>query len=112
MSHYESGLAGETLAEQYLLVRGFTLIARRFRSPHGEIDLVMKKGGVLFFVEVKYRPNSPLGAGLCSITRVKKARLQGAAKAYLKDSPAKYKLSYLEITRAGVHFTPDVLHET
>ncbi|MDI9520073.1 MAG: YraN family protein [Bacillota bacterium] len=111
MSQYVSGLEGEDRAADYLIQRGFMILQKRFRSAHGEVDLIAKKGNVLYFVEVKYRPQSPLGSGMRSITKDKKARLISAAKAYLKDKPSKFKLAYLEITRAGVFFSDDVLNE-
>lgn len=111
MTQYISGLEGEDKAAGYLRERGFDIVKKRFRSPHGEIDLIAKKGKTLYFVEVKYRPNSKLGSGMSSITRDKKTRLISAAKTYLGTNPAPWRLAYLEITRAGIFFSDDVLRE-
>jgi putative endonuclease len=111
MSQYRAGLIGEQLAEQYLLKLGFKLVDRRFRSRHGEVDLIASKGKTLHFIEVKYRPDSRLGSGLSVITPVKKRRLLDSIKVYLGRKPQTWQLSYLEITRAGILFKADVLHE-
>lgn len=47
------GASAEKLAEDYLKEKGYEILARNFRSPFGEIDLVVKKGKTLVFVEVK-----------------------------------------------------------
>jgi len=47
------GASAERLAEDYLREKGYEILAKNFRSPFGEIDLVVKKGKTLVFVEVK-----------------------------------------------------------
>lgn len=110
MSQYQSGLAGEEQALSYLLAQGYQLQAKRVKTRHGELDLVLKKGGVLHFVEVKHRPQSRLGEGLAAITPLKRRRLLSAIQEYLADHPGRWQLGYLEITRAGIHYRADVLH--
>ena len=51
----KQGQRGEWIACWWLRLRGYRLIARRWRSPFGEIDLIMRKGAMLIFVEVKWR---------------------------------------------------------
>jgi len=51
----KQGRRGEWIACWWLRLRGYRLIARRWRSPFGEIDLIMRKGAMLIFVEVKWR---------------------------------------------------------
>ncbi|MGP1284193.1 MAG: YraN family protein [Parasphingopyxis sp.] len=50
-----SGRRGETLAAWYLRFKGYRILARRQRTPRGEIDLVAKRGRTIVFVEVKHR---------------------------------------------------------
>jgi putative endonuclease len=49
----KTGVIGEEIAEKYLLSRGYTVLCRNFRRPWGEIDIVVRLGDKLFFVEVK-----------------------------------------------------------
>ena len=51
------GAWGEMLAGEYLRSRGYSLLARSYRSRFGEIDLIVSNGGYLVFVEVKLRKN-------------------------------------------------------
>src|SRR5664279_4563300 len=50
-----AGLSAESRAAAYLVAKGYRIVARRFRSPVGEIDIVARRRGVLVFVEVKAR---------------------------------------------------------
>lgn len=111
MSQYGLGLEGEKRAEAYLLGRGYRIVQRRYRTSHGEIDLIAVKNRVTCFVEVKYRPSARLGDGLAAIGTDKQNRLRSAARDYLAGHPAAWQLAYLEITRAGILFREDILHE-
>src|SRR5438045_6057380 len=51
------GLSAESRAAAYLIAKGYRIVARRFRSPVGEIDIVARRRGTLVFVEVKARAN-------------------------------------------------------
>ena len=54
---YRSGLFAETVAAWLLRLKGHRIIARRYKTPVGEIDLVALKGKRVAFVEVKRRPS-------------------------------------------------------
>jgi len=111
MSQYDLGLKGERLAEAYLKEKGFAIRKRRLRTWGGEVDLIASRQGILYFIEVKYRPDGRLGSGLISISPRKKQSLLSAAGEYLAKTPSPWRLAYLEITRAGIRFHEDVLHE-
>jgi putative endonuclease len=111
MTQHQSGLIGERLALAYLEQNGWTVVLERYRCRHGEIDLIARDKSGLCFIEVKYRPDGRLGAGLASITPEKRRHLLITAQAYLKDHPQPYRIGCLEITRAGVLFYEDILHE-
>jgi putative endonuclease len=49
------GRRAEALAALWLQLKGWTILARRARTPVGEVDLVARRGGTLIFVEVKAR---------------------------------------------------------
>lgn len=74
----------ERRAEQYLLGRGLRLEARNYLCRLGEIDLIMRQGDTLVFVEVRYRKNSRFGGAAASVTAAKQQRLRRAASCYLQ----------------------------
>ena len=49
------GRRGETLAAWYLRLKGWRILARRVKTPRGEIDLIARRGGTVAFIEVKWR---------------------------------------------------------
>ena len=55
MSSYTYGLFGEEVAKNYFTNMGFNLIANRYKTPYGELDLVLIKNIQILFVEVKTR---------------------------------------------------------
>ena len=75
---------GETLALQHLQRHGLTLVERNFRCKGGELDLIMRAGDVLVFVEVRRRAAGRHGNAADSITRSKQQRLVIAAQNYLQ----------------------------
>ena len=81
---YETGLQGEEAAEKYLQnTRGMTCMERRYRTKHGEIDLIMREGGAVVFVEVKTRLTASRGTGMMSVNSAKQRRIAQAAMIYL-----------------------------
>ncbi len=77
--HDRLGALGERLAEQHLLACGYTLLDRNWRCAQGEIDLIMRDGEEIVFVEVKTRAGLGFGHPLEAITAVKLARLRRLA---------------------------------
>jgi putative endonuclease len=55
------GLAGERVAERWLVRRGWRVLQRRYRSGHRDIDLIAERDGLIAFVEVKARTGSSFG---------------------------------------------------
>jgi putative endonuclease len=54
---FRTGLSAETQAAAVLIAKGYRILARRFRTPHGEIDIVARRRNLIAFVEVKARAN-------------------------------------------------------
>ena len=54
--NYRRGYRGEWLAAVALMAKGFRIVARRYRTPLGEIDLIARRGDLVLIVEVKVRP--------------------------------------------------------
>lgn len=77
------GRWGERVAEMYLREHGLELLACNVRTHYGEIDLVMKQGQELVFVEVKARTNDTYGMPESALTENKRAHLLAAIEAYL-----------------------------
>lgn len=78
-----SGVAAEQLAADYLTRQGLTLVERNFRCRLGEIDLIMRDGRTLVFVEVRARADARFGGALASIDGRKQQKLVAAAQWYL-----------------------------
>jgi putative endonuclease len=81
------GRRGERLAEQHLLARGYRLVERNWRCRQGEIDLVVRDGDALVFVEVKTRTSTAFGHPFEAITPVKLARLRRLAVEWCTAHP-------------------------
>jgi putative endonuclease len=84
------GRSGEQLAIEHLRARGFTLLARNYRTRRGEIDLIACDDRTLIFVEVKTRrwhtsANRPSNSPLIWISARQLARYRPVALAYLND---------------------------
>lgn len=77
------GQRAESLALQWLERRGLELVARNYRCRLGEIDLVMRDGATLVFIEVRYRRHSRYGSGLESVDPRKQQKLAHAASHFL-----------------------------
>ncbi|NBC32070.1 MAG: YraN family protein [Alphaproteobacteria bacterium] len=82
---YRLGLNAEWLAVQALRLKGYRILARRFKAPTGEIDIVARRGTVLAFVEVKARPTPD--AARDALTGRQRARIAAAARAFLTSRP-------------------------
>jgi len=57
----QTGNAAECRAKDFLLQKGWTILAQNYRYKRGEIDIIASVGGVLVFVEVKYRKSNLFG---------------------------------------------------
>jgi len=82
---FHLGISAESRAAALLIAKGFRILARRFRSPVGEIDIVARRRNLLIFVEVKARER--LDDAAWSVTERQRARIIAAAEAWLADHP-------------------------
>jgi len=83
-SSRDRGLEAEVLACAHLERGGMRLLERNYRTPFGEIDLVMTHGPELVFVEVRLRRASSFGGAAASVDRRKRERLRASAEHYLQ----------------------------
>jgi len=81
------GKLGEDLACVELERRGYAILARRYRTRAGEIDIVARDGETLVFVEVKARAGRAFGDPAEAITPLKRRRLGRMALDYLARLP-------------------------
>ena len=79
------GAAGERLARRYLEQRGFQFVVANWRRAHGELDLVMRDGDVLVFIEVETRRGERFGAAEEAVTPAQAGRLLVAAQSFLAE---------------------------
>ncbi len=83
------GIRAEVLAQHYLRLKGYSIIARNYRSRMGEIDIIAKEKGVLVFVEVKARSSNKFGSPKWAVTPKKQRKLSILALEYLKTNGPK-----------------------
>lgn len=81
----DHGAAAERRAAQYLKQAGLALVASNYRSPYGEIDLIMQHENELVFVEVRFRARTDYGSALESVDRGKQERVRATAAHYLQQ---------------------------
>jgi putative endonuclease len=78
---FRTGISAESRAAAFLIAKGFRILARRWKSPVGEIDIVARRRSLLVFVEVKARHN--LDDAAWSVTERQRGRIAAAAEAWL-----------------------------
>ncbi|MES2252430.1 MAG: YraN family protein [Pseudomonadota bacterium] len=81
---FERGIRAEESALLYLERKGYTVIASRYKTPHGEIDLLMQDGDTIVAVEVKYRKHE-IDSFECLTTRQQK-RIENSLLHYLSEN--------------------------
>ncbi len=81
------GNRAEQTAAAFLRGRGLRILARNYRVPRGEIDIIAEDAGTLAFVEVRMRSGSSHGGALESIDHRKRRRIITAARHYLAQLP-------------------------
>ncbi len=79
------GSEAERFARSFLEQQGLTFIMQNYRCRTGEIDLIMRDGDELVFVEVKYRSNSQHGSAIEFFHPSKKRKFESAVMHYMQD---------------------------
>jgi putative endonuclease len=77
------GKIGEDLACRELEVRGYAILARRYRRRAGELDIIARDGPTVVFVEVKARGGREFGDAVEAVTSLKRRRMTRVALEYL-----------------------------
>ena len=103
MNIHEKGLLGEWRAARYARKQGMRILEKRYRTGHGEIDLIARDQHELVFIEVKYRPRGKMGEGAAAVNQKKQQGLRFAATHYLQAHPATaLRFDVIEISAAGI----------
>jgi putative endonuclease len=82
---FRFGLSAEARAAALLFAKGYRVVARRFRTAVGEVDIIARRGNVLVFVEVKARER--LDDAAEAVTDRQQRRIIAAAEAWLAANP-------------------------
>lgn len=86
----ELGARGERVAVDFLARQGYVILARNWRCPLGEVDVVVRAGATVVICEVKTRSGDDYGPPTAAVTPQKAARLRRLAAEWLRawDRPA------------------------
>ena len=88
MNRGETGAAGEEFAAGYLIHQGYEILERNYRGPHGEIDIIARRGEYLVFVEVRTRGKGSFLTPAETVDRSKQRRIIATAYHYLEGCPS------------------------
>ena len=84
---WQKGIWAEKIAALWLRIQGYHIVARRFKTPVGEIDLIASRKEITVFVEVKARSN--ITAGLEAVSGHQQKRIAKAAQYYISRRETK-----------------------
>jgi len=78
------GFKQENIALKFLKKRGLKLIEQNYNTKLGEVDLIMREGNTIIFIEVRYRRSSAYGSACESVTYYKQQKIIKASTVYLQ----------------------------
>lgn len=109
---HEFGDRGERLAESFLVARGMKLVARHYNTRAGELDLIMRDGETLVFVEVKSRRDRRLAEPHDAVNQSKQGKLIRAAEWFVRERrlerlPCRFDVVDVVVAEEGA---PDIQH--
>lgn len=110
MTNHAAGHAAEVTAAEYLKKRGFEIIELNWKTRFCEIDIVAKKDGAMYFVEVKSRQNRSHGFGLEYITPAKLRKMRFAAEMWVGNHEwqGEYQLAAVGIDENEITFIDEL----
>lgn len=82
---FRTGISAESRAAAFLMAKGYRILAKRYRTPHGEIDIVARRRSLIAFVEVKARAS--LDEAAYAVTPRQQQRIIDAAQGWLVAHP-------------------------
>lgn len=105
MTTFDTGRKAEQVAADFLQQKGCTILQQNWRTRQCEIDIVARRGNIVYFCEVKYRAQARQGSGLDYITPKKLAQMRFAAELWVQTNEwqGEYQLCAIEVS--GPNFT-------
>jgi putative endonuclease len=97
------GADGEERAASFLARRGYRIEGRNVRAGGVEVDLIVRRGGLVAFVEVKTRRSGRFGAPELAVDAAKQARLVRAAGAWLSENPRRARRVRFDVVTCRPH---------
>lgn len=109
MNKRQVGNRGEGLARIYLEEQGFVFLEKNVAYPCGEIDLVMLKEDVYYFIEVKYKRNLFYGTPREAMTKIKLKHFRKSVNQYVQglNQSVNYKMAFVGILEIDHTITYD-----
>jgi putative endonuclease len=99
------GHFAELIAIMYLRLKGYRLLAMRYKTPQGEVDLVMRRRDVTAFIEVKARRSRD--DGVTAVTNTQSRRIAAAARFWMaRDRIANSNFCRFDIVVVNAYFLP------
>ncbi|MBP2653147.1 MAG: protein yraN [Firmicutes bacterium] len=95
MTNIALGDAGEKAVKDYLILNGYKVLATKYRTVTGEVDIIAKVKGTIVFIEVKTRSSNQYGSPAEAVTFSKQRKIIQTALSYLKqtaqvDAPVRF----------------------
>ena len=107
------GKHAEQLATLHLERLGYRVLARNWRRPEGELDIVVERDGVCVFVEVRSRTGIDRGHPVETVDARKRARVRRAALLYLQEEASTaevFRFDVVGVTFAADDGPPEIVH--
>lgn len=106
-NNVQKGKEGEERAAQFMEAKGYSILLKNYRSGRAEIDLILRKGDLLVFAEVKMRKNNLYGEPEESVNARKAELIIEAAENFIFDNDWKGAIRFDIISIAG---KKEILH--
>ena len=112
MNTSERGKWGEEVALEYLIRKGYTTVAKGWRSRFGEIDLIVKNREYLVFVEVKLRKSANFAHAREYVGKSKQDKIRATASLWLVSHSNRLqpRFDVIEIYAPDETATPEIIH--
>jgi len=104
-----NGEKGESLAADFLIKKGFSVVLRNYRYKRGEIDLIVRKDQLLVFVEVKARSSQSFGFPEEAVNEKKASMVIDAANQYILETDWQSDIRF-DVIAITLKESPEILH--